>query len=398
MNIPQQVSGRQITRRGVHLAPIGFHDTFLDSADYWLNLLLDMHISWVVALSESTALYDSGLADLLLRNGIIPIARFAYELPKPWVEMDSIEQLSNLYARYGAPLIVQFANEPFDDREWSGGHVPPEDEAWGIIARRWNEAAKIITERGAYAGFPDGPCYKDNPFEKTQVADWVWHEDKAVYLTHNYGKNRPVRCPYDDVSQKGIHITREEYEAALDDYADDPNWNELILNPALLNKINAQREEWAQPGKTAIDDDVCFLGYEKTQHFSRAHFGFDVPMMLTEGGWVPRDRAGSNPIDIRWPYTTPKMVAKKTLAMYELDTPFLAICPWLLACGLLGGSGWEFDAWVTTAYFDKYGTELPVVQTLKDNPPHPTLDLDAAIRELELASEGGERMLDSLGV
>jgi len=346
----------------------------MDSVDYWLDLLTSMSMSWVVALSESDALYKSGAAKVLLNAGIIPIVRFAYTLPSPWVEHKSIEQLANLYARYNAPLIVQFANEPFDEREWRDKKVPPIDEAWAIIARRWNEAAQAITERGAYAGFPDGPCYSDNPFEKTRAAEWVWHEGKAVYLTHNYGKGRPLDYPRDDVSRFGTRITYNEYVAALDDYGNDPQWNECLKEGGyvwleFIDMMNEQRAAWADPDRTAVEDDTCFRGYEKTLAFSRESFGFEVPMMMTEGGWVPRDRAGSNPADIRWPYTTPRMVAKKTLAIYETDTPLLAICPWLLACRALGGSGWEFDAWVSGEYADKYGWEKPVVQLLKDRPP-----------------------------
>jgi len=341
----------------------------MDSVDYWLDLLTSMSMSWVVALSESDALYKSGAAKVLLDAGIIPIVRFAYTLPGPWVELESVEQLANLYARYSAPLIVQFANEPFDEREWRNRRVPPTDEAWAIIARRWNEAARAITERGAYAGFPDGPCYSDNPFERTRSAEWVWHEGKGVYLGHHYGKGRPLSYPYDEVTQTGQPIRQAEYEAALDDYADDPAWNETLVNPNILLMMNEQRRLWARPGLTALEDDTCFNGWQKVQYWSRELFGFEVPMMMTEGGWVPRDRAGSNPTDIRWPYTTPRIVAKKTLAMYEADTPLLAICPWLLACRALGGSGWEFDAWVSGEYADKYGWEKPVVQLLKDHPP-----------------------------
>ncbi len=77
-------------------------------------------------------------------------------------------------------------------------------------------------------------------------------------------------------------------------------------------------------------------------------------MALTEGGWTPRDRAGSGgDIDIRMPHTTPKMVAKKTLQIYDAPSPFFAICPWLLADDAMlpeGYAGWPYDAWVGWAY------------------------------------------------
>ena len=64
-------------------------------------------------------------------------------------------------------------------------------------------------------------------------------------------------------------------------------------------------------------------------HWSLESFGFVVPMAMTEGGWVPRDRPGSgHNTDIRMPLTTPNMVAKRTLQMYDTPSPFFAICPW----------------------------------------------------------------------
>jgi len=395
MQIPAAVSGRAVSVRGIHGPAFGYHGAMMDSIGYWQKLLADMGMSWYVVLSAGDAVLTSGFAEALLDAGVIPIVRFAYQFPQPWMELDSVERLADLYSRYGAPLIVQFANEPFDEREWRNHKVPPHDEAWAIIARRWNEAAQAITERGAYAGFPDGPCYSENPFEKTRSAEWVWHEGKAVYLAHNYGKGRPLDYPRDDVSRFGIPITYDEYVAALDDYGDDPKWNECLKGGGyvwleFIDMMNKQRAAWADPDKTAVEDDTCFRGYEKTLAFSREAFGFGVPMMMTEGGWVPRDRAGSNPTDIRWPYTTPRMVAQKTLAMYQADTPLLAICPWLLANSLGGASGWEGDAWVSTSY-PRYGIELPVVKALKSK-----IDVNAAIRELEAAKGSAKRMIDFL--
>jgi len=361
--VPGKVSGRPVTNRGVHLLPFGFHDAWMADKDYWIKLLVDMGMSWVVALSESDALRISGAAEALLEAGVIPIVRFAYQFPGVWTHEREVGKLAEIYARYGAPLIVQFANEPFDSREWKNDKVPGEDEAWAIIRDRWNDAARKIVAHGGYAGFPDGPCYGRNPFEVIGDPDHLWADGKAVYLGHHYGKGRPVDYPYDPVSQEGVPLTWEEYLELLDDYRDHPDWNE---GPAVLEQMNSQRKAWAKKGLTPIDDDTCFLGWEKVLHWSKETFGFPVYMAMTEGGWVPRDRAGSGPVDIRWPMTTPRMVARKTVEMYEYGSPLFAICPWLLADRSMGGGdGWAFDAWVGWAYSDRYGLEKPVVQALK---------------------------------
>ena len=116
-------------------------------------------------------------------------------------------------------------------------------------------------------------------------------------------------------------------------------------------------------------------------HWSQETLGYVVPMAMTEGGWVPRDRAGSGPdVDVRWPQTTPRMVAKKTLAMFEAESPFFALCPWLLAGDDMGGHGWPFDVWHGWAYEDKYGRQKPVVRALQG-----TADVPSAAHKVKAA-------------
>lgn len=397
MNLPAMISGRPLGRRGVHLLPFGHHGDWMKRADYWIDLLQSMHMSWVVVQSDSDSFYTSGAAHALLSAGIVPIVRFAYTFPYVWSHGEATAQLVRLYEKFDAPCIVQFANEPFDSREWRKGNVPDYETAWGIIAQRWNEAAREIVNRGAIAGFPDGPCFSENPFRRIEATTDLWYDGKAVYLGHFYGKGRPLDYPYDEVTQKGVPLTTYQYRADLDDFANDPAWNE---GQAVLDKMNAQRKAWASPGKTAIDDDTCFNGWQKIVYWSRQAFGFDVPLAMTEGGWTPKDRAGSggDTTDIRWPMTTPKMVAKKTLAMYEADTPMFALCPWLLAAQDMGGEGWPDDCWVGYAYEYMYGREKPVVQTLQQNPPSDNKKgrVIALLKESQELLDKAQAILDEL--
>jgi hypothetical protein len=379
MEIPTELHGRAVTPRGVHLAPTGYFP-WADEADDWIDLLVQMGMSWVVVLSEGDAFYQSGIPHALLAAGIIPIVRFAYQFPKVWTHGEATAQLAALYDQHGAPLVVQFANEPFDAREWRDGEVPPYEEAWAVIAQRWHEAANAIAGNGGVAGFPDGPCYAENPFARIGDGDHHWEEGRAVYLGHHYGKGRPLAYPQDDVSKWGMPLTMEGYREALDDYADDLAWNE---GEAVLAMMNVQRAEWADPDLSPLDDDTCWRGWEKVQWYADQAFGHQVQMAMTEGGWTPRDRAGSDPVDIRWPYTTPNKVAEKTLAMYEWPSPLFAVCPWLLACSFLGGTGWEDDAWVGGSWYDKYGPQKPVVQMLIDNPPGGGGNGGEVVEELE---------------
>ena len=64
MNIPTEVSGRKVTRRGVHLHPTGFHGYWLERADYWTDLMKSMGMSWCVCLSDSDGAMVPGVMTL----------------------------------------------------------------------------------------------------------------------------------------------------------------------------------------------------------------------------------------------------------------------------------------------------------------------------------------------
>ena len=86
-----------------------------------------------------------------------------------------------------------------------------------------------------------------------------------------------------------------------------------------LEMINEQRRAWANPNKSALEDDVCWRGWELVEHWSRETFGETVRMALTEGGWTPGALAGN---DIRYPKPTPDVVARLTMeALRRLVSP-----------------------------------------------------------------------------
>lgn len=365
ITIPSYVSGRKVTNRGVHLHPNGLHNYWMQDADYWVGLMQSMYISWCLAITESDNFLISGAAQALLDGGIIPIVRIKMQFPRPFTHMELVEDLVSLYDQYDAPCIIQWGNEPLDPREWVNGNVPP--DAWDVWTDNWNASARIITNLGAIAGFPDGPCFDINPFPYTDPVADLWANGQAVYLGHFYGKGRPTDYPYDMISRYGYQWTQGQYDEALDDFAGDPNWQDISLD-----SMNTERANHMAPGDTAFKDDTCWRGWELVARRSFTHFGFVVPIAMTEGGIVPRDRAGTGPdTDLRYPLTTPRKVGDWTLDMYNVPSPLFAICPWLLADGDMAGGdvGWPFDSWVGWAYSDMYGREKPVVQTLQENEP-----------------------------
>ena len=176
MIIPATVSGRAVTNRGAHFAPHGF-PAWVSRADYWVGLLQSMHMSWCVLLSESDAAVKSGAAEALLdggRDSDYPVRGEGAQ--HGFTEMKATEQLVALYSRYGAPCIIQVGMSRLTRREAANSKWPPKDRdvAWNILADRWNEAARLIVERGAIAGFPDGPCYDRNPFAELGDPNGYW--------------------------------------------------------------------------------------------------------------------------------------------------------------------------------------------------------------------------------
>jgi hypothetical protein len=369
LDIPVSVSGRPVTNRGVHLQPFGHHGDWLNNASYWVDLMVSMDMSWAVLITDSDSVRQThhGLnpLEVLLDAGVIPIIREQKQFPRPFTEHDTFLWTVDLYGLYGLKPFWIIRNEPFDDREWSKGPPKDKDKAWEIIMRVWSQAAEFIASNGGYVGFPDGPAYDDNPFERIKSSDcqWVFDEGKAYYTGHHYGKNRHRDYPYDPVTRYGAQLTEESYRRLLDDFADDRTWWE---EPIEL--LNQRRTELQSASLTALHDDTCWRAWEKIVHWSQESFGYVVPMAMTEGGWTPRDRPGTGPnTDIRMPHTTPKMVAKKTLQMFDLPSPFFALCPWLLADrDMGGGDGWAFDAWHGWAYNELYGSKKPVITTLQE--------------------------------
>jgi hypothetical protein len=370
MNIPTTVSGRPVTNRGVHGPPFGHSGAWCSPKpirDYWLKLMQSMGMSWFMLITDGdsclTKFDGKAVVTWLLESGIIPLIRWQAPWDRPFTGADVARKLVPLYAPFGLRPFFQIYNEPGDDREVVN---PLPNPWWTHFIARWVDAAHQVINAGALPGFPDGPGFdfqEMHPFRDTPPGYWL--DGWAWYGVHNYGKGRPLDYPYDNVSRFGTQLTEAEYRAAPDDYADDPQWHDVSLDI-----INKARREQANPHLTALDDDVCWNAWRKVDHFAKEMLGHSVPMAMTEGGWQPRDRAGSGPnSDLRWPLTTPRKVAELTLAMFQADTPLFAQCPWLLACGDMGGSGWEYDSWVTWAYADKYGREKPVVRALQQTPP-----------------------------
>jgi len=389
------VSGYPVSKLGVHMQAFGYHGKLCQNPVYWTDLLRSMGMSWVILCVESdsgTKVNDeSGLspARVLLDKGIIPILREQGEFPHGFTDDVAVLESVDIYGEYGLHPFWIIRNEPFDDREWDTDwlrrHKPSHSEKWDIILEVVGHGMQRVIDLGGYAGFPDGPCYSEDPFALMAERDMlgIWHSGRAFYAAHNYGKNRHRDYPYDAVTRHGHELTQADYERLLDDYADDPSWLD-----APVEMLNAARRAGADSSRDALIDDTCWRGWEKIVDRAVRTLGYVPPLALTEGGWVPRDRPGTGPnTDIRQPHTTPVMVGKKTKQMFHAPSPFFAQCPWLLADKDLGSSGWPFDAWHGWAYNEKYGAKKPVIPALQGYKPGEVMviDIEGDLRDLDWA-------------
>lgn len=394
------------SNRGVHIVPFSFHGFWCGDADrrrYWLDLLVAMHISWVVLLTDGDSCLEvfdgKEVIRWFLELGITPIIRDVRKLPRSFVNYETVARTAAIHKEYGLVPFWQPYNEPMDSREWIDETVPP--DWWSTFLACWKQAANLIIDNGGYVGFPDGPGYdfdEAHPFRDTMDVRWIWDRGYGFYSGHYYSKNRPRAYPYDDVNRFGLQLTAEQWEAELGRWWGDPNW----MDPP-LEDMNAQRIAWADEGATILTDDTCWRAWEKIDHYAEQTLGYKVPQAMTEGGRVPRDRPGSYPnIDIRYTLSTPEMVAIDTLGQYEdNEAPMFAQCPWLLAGADMGGdSTWEDNAWVSYCWQEIYGSrEKPVVQLLKSVAPGGNVPmLPELLEEVDgHLGQAGDRLVQALG-
>lgn len=375
--LPEQVSGRTVTRRGVHLHPHGQHSHWIQRHDYWINLLHEMDMSWVVAVIDSDNLTiprpilgDRSVAQLLLDEGIIPICRIQCTLPYPYPHVAHVEELARQFAEYGLKPILTAGNEPGNPREWRNHQVPP-DWFEFYVGDWFPRTAQAIINAGGVAGFADGPSLPADPFPLMEDTWPLWESHDIIYTAHPYGLNRRHDYPYCQVVQA---TSPDQVPLLTDSDLQDwfgPHYDDPGLNDTPLGTINNERILGRQPGLTALDDDVCWRGWERIASWMEQHFGHPLCIAMTEGGWTPGARAGIGPdADLRWPRPTPVQVADWTATILS-DTgaphPMFAQCPWLLADGDMAGYdvGWPYDAWVGWAYERIYGREKPVIAALR---------------------------------
>lgn len=367
-----------------------------EATTYFVSELARMNIKWVKLLVDGTDNYDyDRTIDDLVSRDIMPILRIYQQCNTPY-DPDELDALVRHYTAKGVYYYETYnePNQPGEAGGWCEDGGQPQPEA---LAQTWAEAARTIYLAGGYPGLPSffapdqkRPDWRDSFFYRFFEALRAHGDEEALYFSwasiHNYTINHPPAYPYDEVNQTGRLLTEAEitrYHLTPPEVA-EINLNRAvggILRKRLLNEEDAVRfglslekmEEINQKftngelmGFNAYDDSTGFFHFIAYRDQFYDLFGFDIPMISTEGGATKG--SGEDP---RYPKADGQTVAEWTLwsADYMLDDApdyYFATMTWLLAQGALDYNEpvWENNAW----YHDQAGSQEPVVDTLKNRP------------------------------
>lgn len=264
-------------------------------------------------------------ARIVWRAGIMPVCRLIGKIDDPSLDWETgVKRLLD----QGTPPYIQIFNEPGDPREWRSEQ--PDILRFG---KNWADAAARVFDAGGYPGVgavlgQDEWRAAFNAVQANGRSD-IW--EKAWFCVHNYGSNHPPAYPYDDVNQKGIPITPDEYAK--------------YKFSLPLEKLNELRSQGVRPGATILDDDTAALRFLAYKQWMLDSLGFCLPMIGGEGGWQFQAQD-----DLRYPQVSAELHARYTREMFEwfrsgklsdgspLPDELFCCMPWIQADG-------QADSW-----------------------------------------------------
>ncbi len=364
-----------------------------EATSYFVSELNQMNIKWVKLLVDrlTNRDYDHTIDELVKRD-IMPIIRIYQQCNDPY-DPAELEALVRHYVSKGV-YYYDLYNEPNLSGEPGGwcddGEPQPE-----YLAEVWAEAAKTIYLAGGYPGLPS---FFAPPQKQANWSDDFFYRffntlreqgnEAVLYFSwasiHNYNINHPPTYPYDEVNQTGRLLTEDEikrHQLTPQQVAEINLRRNLAailkqrpltladgapygLTEVDINEINQEFEAGNLMGFNLYDDSTAFLHFVAYRNQFYDLFGFDIPLISTEGG-ATRGSAE----DPRYPLVEGETVAEWTMwsANYMLDDApdyYFATMTWLLAQKALDfpDPTWEINAW----YHDREGDQEPVVDALKN--------------------------------
>lgn len=372
---------------GVHFSPAAAR-VEPQVIDYFVPELRSMGMRWTVILNDGLTPQQDELVDRLVAAGIEPIIRI--HTPNEPLDPEALRAFVAHYVARGAHYF-QLYNEPNLEGS-AGGWRPGEPISVERIVDLWIPAARVVRQAGGYPSTPPlapGGHYDDLTFFR-RFLDLVRERgaEDAFYgawiAVHNYGLNHPFDYPEEPVNLLGRPVTPEE----LTFYGLTPeqiNVEELNYWRAIDRSPN-RPDGGRHKGDTILEDSNAFRKFEAYHHEFVTRFGFEIPVIATEGGWLPGEQQ-----DKRYPPVTLEAHTRWLLMAYEymLDKApdyFFAFNPWLIANYAANGvTPWfEPHAWYKvrcspdpgrplnvrgeTLPFCRDGDLLPIVYALKAHP------------------------------
>ena len=367
-----------------------------EATDFFVAELREMNIKWVKLLVDGLTNrdYDRTIDDLVSQD-IMPVIRIYQRCNDPY----DLAELDALVRHYVAKGVYYYdlynePNQPGESGGWCQAGGTPEPE---FLAEIWAEAARTIYLAGGYPGLPSffAPAQKrldwqDDFFYRFFKALRQQGQEQMLYFAwasiHNYNINHPPTYPFDEVNQSSPLLTEAEIERyqLSNEQVRAINLNrsvaailkrrlltpedgpQLGLPPEKIAEINQKFEAGELMGYTLYDDSTAFLHFIAFRNQFYDLFGFEIPMISTEGGATK----GSSEDD-RYPPADGPTVADWTLwsADYMLDDApdyYFATMTWLLAQQALDYDEptWEGNAW----YHNRADDQEPVVEALKNRP------------------------------
>ncbi len=231
-------------------------------------------------------------ARLISDAGIMPVCRLVCKIDKGFIDWETgVKTLLDL----GVPAYMQIFNEPGDTREWRD-----ENPKIDMFGAKWADAAGRVFGAGGMPGM-GGVLGEDEWLAAFNAVEGgaqneLW--SKAWFCVHNYGSNHPPNYPYDDVNQKGIPVSPEEYAK----YKFSMPFDEL----------NELRRTKSNPGDTVLDDDTTVLRVHNFKKWMTDSLGYCLPMIGGEGGWQWQTEE-----DLRYPKLPDAFHAAYTREMFE---------------------------------------------------------------------------------
>ena len=272
----------------------------------------ELNLKWVLLAPEDETQLRRAVS-AYWQKAIMPVVR-----PRCLVDEDhDFVKDARLMLEMDIPAYVQVYNAPEQAEEWRTGRPDME-----VFASRWLTQAEALVEADAYPGLQVNRIEDLRTVVEEAKSQGLQHIFRhAWFCSHNYGRNRPARYPYDDINQRALPVQHPEWEFA-----------------GSIEDVNRWRREGQQSGQDISEDYDCVLGFLAYARVFVDELGYVPPFICGDGGWKYGDLS-----DRRYPKVNDFLHQAHHVAMFawfrdgmlshggRLPEYLFAVCPWILS-------------------------------------------------------------------